>query len=403
MTTSPLAGVRVIDLAGEALAMAGRVLADLGADVVLVEPPGVSPARRVPPVVNTRSGATVSPHFLFMAAGKKSVTADITRTGGYDLVRRLLQTADVILLTDDDEALRTHQLDVPTLQAINERLIVTSLTPFGRSGPRRRWKGSDLVAWASSGGLGTIGEPDRGPVAPGGNLAYAAGSLNAVAGTVLALRARQSVGRGQLVDISLQEAVLSVTGESGPYYRLEALSAVTPGRVGRRRGAASGMFPAKDGFVEILPFMPGQWDALAEWIRADLGVEEATMDVFRGSVMVRVPFAELIDGWVEELSSRYTKQDFLLEAQRRGIPTGAVNEPADLLVDPHLQAVDGWVHHDVPGVGTLPWPRPPLRFDDEPMGAGPVPLPGQHNDEIYRGELGLSDGELAALRVSGCI
>ncbi len=338
-----------------------------------------------------------------MAAGKKSVTADITRPAGYDLARRLLQTADVVLLTDDDETLRTHHLDVPTLHVINERLIVTSLTPFGRSGPRRRWKGSDLVAWASSGGLGTIGEPDRGPVAPGGDLAYAAGSLNAVAGTVLALRARQNIGRGQLVDISLQEAVLSVTGESGPYYRLEALSAVAAGRVGRRRGGASGMFPAKDGFVELLPFMPGQWDSLAEWIRADLGIEEATMDVFRGSVMVRVPFAELIDGWVEQLSSSYTKQEFLIEAQRRGIPTGAVNEPADLLVDPQLQAIDGWVHHDVAGFGPLPWPRPPLRFDGEAMGVGRVPTPASTTTRSTGGELGLSDGELAALRHAGSI
>jgi benzylsuccinate CoA-transferase BbsE subunit len=403
VTVSLLRGLRVVDLGGEALAFAGRILADLGAEVLLVEPPDGGTVRRVPPVVKTASGELVSPHFLYMAAGKRSVTADVTRPGGYELVRRLIETADVVMVTDDDETLRRRHLDLPTLHSLNERLIITSLTPFGRTGPRRRWKGSDLVAWASSGGLGHIGDPDRPPLAPGGRLAYAAGSLNAAAGTVLALRARSRLGRGQLVDISLQEAVLSVTAESGPYFQLEALATVATRRVGSRRGAAQGMFPTEDGLVELLPFMPGQWDALAQWIRDDLGIEEVTMDVFRGSVMTRAPFAELIDGWVEQLSRRYSKQGFLLEAQRRGIPCGAVNEPADLLANPQLDAVDGWVYHDYPGLGTLRWPRPPLRFDGEPMGTGTVPSLGSDNDDLYRREFGLSDDQLAALRVEGCI
>jgi formyl-CoA transferase len=237
-------------------------------------------------------------------------------------------------------------------------------------------------------------------VAPGGNLAYAAGALNAVAGTVLALRARSQIGHGQLVDISLQEAVLSVTMESGPFFPLEGAA---QRRVGHRRAAAQGLFPTMDGLVELLPFMPGQWDALAEWIRAELSIEEVTMDTFRGPVSARAPFTQLIDGWVEQLTTRYTKQQFLVEAQRRGIPSGAVNEPTDLLTDPHLLAVDGWVDGEYPGVGPLRWPQPPLRLDGVPMGTGAVPTPGRDNDEIYRQELGRDDRELAALRVEGSI
>jgi formyl-CoA transferase len=227
-----------------------------------------------------------------------------------------------------------------------------------------------------------------------------AGSLNAVAGTVLALKARRRLGHGQLVDISLQEAVLSVTMESGPFFPLEG---GTPRRVGPRRSAAQGLFPTSDGLVELLPFMPGQWDALAEWISEDLGIEEARMDTFRGSVLARVPFAALIDGWVEQLAARYTKQGFLIEAQRRGIPCGAVNEPADLLDDPHLTAVNGWVDGDHPATGPLRWPRPPLRVDDMPMGTGAVPAAGQHNQAIFAGELRLADEELRSLRVEGII
>jgi len=403
MTLKLLQGLRVVDLAGERLAFAGRILADLGAEVVLVEPPGGGLARRVPPLVRAPAGGLVSPHFLATAAGKRSVTADVTRPEGADLVQRLLATADVVLVTDDDETLAGRGFDPPTLQAAHEWLVITSLTPFGRSGPRRRWRGSDLVAWASSGGLGAIGDIDRGPVAPGGRLADAAGSLNAVAGTVLALRARARLGHGQVVDVSMQEAVLSVTGESGPYFALENPGAPANRRVGRRRAAAQGMYRAKDGMVELLPFMPGQWDALAAWIRDDLGIEEVTMDVFRGSPMVRAPFAELIDGWVEQLVARYAKQDFLVEAQRRAIPCGAVSEPGDLLADPHLDAVEGWVTAEVPGIGSLRFPRPPLRVDGVPMGAGAVPALGEGNDYFWGGVLGTSESELTVLAVEGVI
>ncbi len=400
MTLSLLGGLRVLDLSGEPLAAAGRILADLGAEVVLVEPPGGSPARRVPPLVLTSGGDEISPHFLYTAAGKGSITLDLASGAGYGVLCRLLPRFDVVLVTDDAETLRAAGLDYRTLRAINSRLIFTSLTPFGASGPRRRWRGSDLVAWASSGALASIGDPDRRPVAPGGDLAYQAGSLNAVAGTVLALRARGRLGHGQMVDISLQEAVLSVTMESGPFFPLEG---GIQRRVGARRAPAQGLFRTQDGLVELVPFMPGQWDALAVWIRDELGIEEATIETFRGSSTVRIPFAELIDSWVEQLAARYTKQAFLIEAQRRAIPCGAVNEPADLLADPHLQAIDGWVEGEYPGVGPLRWPRPPLRVDSVPMGTGPVPRLGQDNDRVYRRELGLNDEELAALGVEGAI
>jgi crotonobetainyl-CoA:carnitine CoA-transferase CaiB-like acyl-CoA transferase len=400
VTFAPLAGIRVLDLAGEPLARAGRVLADLGADVVLVEPPGGSPCRRVPPLVATASGLEVSPFFVATAAGKRSITLDVRIPRGYDLFGRLAAAADVVLLSDDPDVLRARRLDHASLRAINHQLVYTSLTPFGLTGPRRRWAGSDLVAWAASGALVGIGDPDRRPVGPGGRLAYAAGSLNAVAGTVIALLARRRGGGGQAVDISLQEAVLSVTMETGPLFTIEGGSQA---RVGPRRATASGLFATKDGLVELDPYMPGQWDSLATWISDELGIEAATLDAFRGSKSVRVPFTELIDGWVEELAGRYGKQEFFLEAQRRGIPCGPVNEPADLLSDPHLAAVGAWVPTEYPGVGPIAQPRAPLRVGSEPLGAGAVPSVGQHNEEIYRGELGLTDADLAAIRSHGCI
>jgi benzylsuccinate CoA-transferase BbsE subunit len=394
MTVRPLAGVRVLDVAGEPLASAGRILADLGADVVLVEPPGGSPARRVPPLLRTASGEEVSPHFAYTAAGKRSIILDVDSPSGYELLCRLVGGVDVVLVSDLPETLRLRKLDYLSLRSINDRIILTSLTPFGTIGPQRRWRGSDLVAWASSGALASIGDADRGPVAPGGRLAYAAGSLNAVAGTVLALQARERTGRGQMVDISLQEAVLSVTMENGPLYTLEGGSQA---RVGHRRGPAQGRFTAKDGFVEVDAYMPGQWDAMAQWIKEELGIEEATMETFRGSRSSRIPFQEMLNAWVDQLTARYLKQEFFVEAQRRLIPSGPVNEPSDLLTDPQLEAVDGWVQSDYPGLGPLRQPRAPLRFGSEPLQTGPVPRLGQHDNEVYRDDLGLTAAEVASL------
>ncbi len=402
-TFAPYRGLRVVDLSDDLLALAGFVLSGFGAEVILVEPPGGGVARQVAPLAALPDGGTVSAHFLSTAAGKRSVTAALDRPEGAALVRALIDRADVVLCSADDDTLRRFGLAPAELMAANPRLIVTSLTPFGRTGPLSRWRGSDLVAWAASGALTPIGDPDRRPLAPGGSIAAAAGSLDAVAGTLLAVAARALTGRGQLVDISLQEAVLGITGESGPTFSLEDLTGVGARRVGRRRGAAAGMFPTTDGWVELLPFMPGQWDALAEWIKEELGIEEATMDVFRGSVGVRVPYAELLDGWVEQLTSRYAKQDFLLEAQRRAIPTGAVNEPVDLLDDPQLAAVNAWSEAEVPGVGPLKWPRLPLRFDNQVLDTGPVPAVGEANDDVWGGLLGLAVDERERLAAAGCL
>lgn len=400
MTARFLTGVRVLDMGGEAAARAGRMLADLGAEVILVEPPGGSPGRTVPPLLPVPGGGTASPHFLYTSAGKRSVTLAARLPAGRLLLDRLISTADVVLAGDDTAALRDLGLTYGAVRAVNERTVLVAITAFGLSGPRRRWRSSDLVAWASSGGLPSIGDPDRPPVAPGGGLAHAAAALNAVAGAVIALRAQRRHGPGQMVDISMQEAVLSVTMESGPFYPLEGARS---GRQGARRGAASGHFSTSDGLVELLPFMPGQWDALAEWIRDEVGIEEATMDVFRGSPMVRAPYAEVIDAWVQELTGRYTKQEFFVEAQRRGIPCGPVNEPTDLLSDPHLETTGGWIEGSLPGGAPMRWPQPPLRLDREAMPVGPVPGIGQHNEAVYRDLLGLEPTELADLQSHGVI
>ncbi|MFI5054355.1 MAG: CoA transferase, partial [Acidimicrobiia bacterium] len=288
-----LDNLRVLDLSGPALAYAGRMFADLGADVILVEPPGGTALRSHAPLVRIDAGSAVSAHFAFMAAGKRSIAVDTAIGPGRAVLDRLVAVSDVALVPDDIDEQRAQGLDPTRLRALNERLVVTSVTGFGNSGPRRHWRSADLIGWATSGAMYGIGNPDRPPVAPGGGLAHAAGALNAALGTMLALRARQRSGNGQAVDISLQEAVMSVAMEAGPLYALEGQPQA---RSGPRRLGAHGMFPVKDGNVELVAFLPTQWDAMAQWISDELGIEEATSDAFRGP-SARFEFRELIESW----------------------------------------------------------------------------------------------------------
>ncbi|MFI5053403.1 MAG: CoA transferase, partial [Acidimicrobiia bacterium] len=149
-------------------------------------------------------------------------------------------------------------------------------------------------------------------------------------------------------------------------------------------------------------FLPTQWDAMAQWISDELGIEEATSDAFRGP-SARFEFRELIESWTFDLASRYTKQEFFVEAQRRRIPCGPINTAADVVVDPQLAAVDAWVDVAHPDVGQVQLPRGPVRFDGVATPVGAVPAIGEHTEDILRSLLGFADPEIAALLADGVV
>jgi len=402
-----LGDVRVVDIAGEPAAYTGRMLADLGAEVVLVEPPRDSPARRTPPLVAGRSGEPVSAHFCYTAAGKRSVTIDLTAARGRELFHSLVHASDVLVTSAAVGEMEVLGLGYDDLHATHPRLVFTSVTPYGLTGPRRRWRGDDLLGWASSGAMPSIGDPDRAPLAPGGGLAHMTAALNAAMGTMAALMARDvggddGVGGGQLVDISVQEATMSVAMEVSPMVVLEG--GFDQRRTGKRKEAGPiGHYATSDGAVSIVAFMPEHWRALAEWVREETGVEEITSDEFAGTPIARMHYAELLDTWIEGLTTRYTKRAFFEEAQRRGITVGPVNSASDVLDDAHLHATGGWSEYESPDVATLRVPTPPLHLDGRTASVGNVPHLGEHNHEVFVGLLGLTDDDLLALRAAGVI
>jgi crotonobetainyl-CoA:carnitine CoA-transferase CaiB-like acyl-CoA transferase len=356
--TGPLAGLRVVDLAGPSAAYATKLLADLGAEVVMVEPPGGSFLRRLPPFEGD-----ASLWFAYFGANKRSVVLNLASAADVDRCTRLIAGADVVVDTNAPGHLERFGLSADAMRAAHPGLIWVSVTPFGRTGPHRDWVGSDLVAWAMSGCLHTTGFPGSPPVIPGGPalLACHLASLNAAAGAMLALRSRRRTGRGQMVEVSIQESCLAVSPEVGAVVFLDDLRPRVRG--GNRRSAIRpwGLYPARDGWVGLVALQPAHWSALATWIVEATGNEAAGDPAFN-DVLTRIGASEAVDIWTEELTTRFDKAHLFVEGQRRGIPVTPVNTAADLSNDPHLAAVGYWETVDDPTLGKLRVPGAPYRF-----------------------------------------
>lgn len=387
----PLAGVRVVELAGllggagptGGSGLAGgygtMLLAGLGAEVTLVEPPAGNPLRHLPPHAPGVDAPESGLWFASFATGKRSVVIDVDSPDGRDQLRRLLASADIVVEDAGVDHYEALGLGRAALEAESPGLVWVSVTPFGLTGPKRGWKGSNLVAWAASGVLYTLGFPDRPPVLPGGpvQLAHHLASLDAAIAALLALRARRGHGRGQLVDISVAEACQWIAAETGsPLYLDDQVHRPRPGN---RRPLTSpfGLYPCADGFVSFLVLQPAHWKAMSQWMHEVTG-NEAVLDPVFEDIRVRYEAMEAIGEWTEDLTRQLTKLQIFEEGQRRGIPVTPVNTVADLRADPHLKATRFWREETHPALGPILGPREPFRTAPEMWRLTRAPLLGEH-------------------------
>ena len=399
-----LQGYRVLDLSDETGSYGAKLLADLGADVIKVEPPEGSGSRHVQPFLKGRAGPERSIHHLYTNTSKRSITLRLEHPDGAELFRSLVRTADVVYETYPPQHLDRLGLGWEELRRLNPSLVLTSLTPYGQTGPYRDWKAANLTLWAMSGALYQCGDPDRAPLVPGGQFSRIYGSTNAAYGTLAALMSRGASGEGQWVDVSIHESLMGVSSEVGLAVYLD--DNVHRERMGSRRQGYAPVFhsPTEDGAVYLLALKPDHWDRLAEWVHEKTGIEEVLDPMFKGPSTVRFPYVELVEHFCSELTKQYKSQEFFEEADRRGITVGPVNTTADLMRDPHLAARSFWLDVDHPESGVLPYAGPPYRHSETPATIRrPAPLLGQHNDEVYRGELGFTGKRMQALRRAGVI
>lgn len=399
MSTGPWSGIRVLDMTGLAGAYGTRVWAALGAEVICVEPPGGNPVRQMPPMAPDCDGPEAGLWWAYYGASKRSVVLDpANNDSDATALVRLIASADVVL----DDALPAVQENYPWLAArggegwgvasILERfphLTWVSITPFGMTGPRRGWRSTNLTGWASCGLASTVGFPHGPPLAPAGEIQVLmhATSLQAVIGSMLSLRSRTleqrrgGPGRGQSIDLSLQDVGIWLSPETGVPLFLDDL--VPRPRAGNRRPVTSpmGMYPATDGFVAIIAIQPVHWNAVAQWVH-DVTGNEGILDEIFVDIVMRREALEAVDAWVEEVTTQFTKQELFLEGQRRRIPITPVNTVGDLRTDPHLDAVGWWRSEDHPVLGTYSVPGSPFTTAGDWWAWDRAPLLGEHTDEV---------------------
>ncbi len=383
---SALSGCHVLDLTDEKGMLCSRLLADMGAGVIRVEKSGGGSAKRLVFELNN--------------LGKRAITLNLEVKPGQELFRRLVKTADIVVESYQPGFLEALGLDYTELSGINPRLIMASITNFGQHGPYRDYKSCDMVASALGGQMYVCGEPQLPPLKPFGNQAYYSACLLAAIGILLALWNRHTSGRGQYIDISIQECVAASLDHVLVRYFYE-------GVVAQRQGSlywnnAFRIFPCRDGYILLSLFQ--QWETLVEWLN-DEGMAE---DLTDKKWLDREKRLEQLDHVIEVLE-RWTKSHAVAELVEKGqlmrFPWGEVSSIPRLMASPQLKERGFFVEVEHPESGKkYKLPGAPCKLSRSLWQVGShVPAPGEHNMEIYRGELGLSEKDIEALIKGGVI
>jgi crotonobetainyl-CoA:carnitine CoA-transferase CaiB-like acyl-CoA transferase len=393
-----LPGYRVLDLSSSMGAFCGKLLRDLGMEVIKVEPPAGDITRREAPFAKGHTPhCEGSLRFAYLNAGKRGITLNIANERGRKLLLDLVARSDIVLEDFEPGYLSTHDLGYEVLLEQNRKLILISVTGFGQDGPYAEFATPDIVGNAMGGLLYISGDPQMTPCNPPETQSYYYASLFASYGAMLALWQRETRGIGAWVDASIQASMA--------LHEHVAFNYSAEGRVMKRAGsqhqhnAPANLFQCKNGWIALFvtqnhwPILLKVWDdhdpALDDpkWINSNL----------------RRQNADYINAQVTLFTSRFLKEDLAELMQENGIPGLPVNSPSDFMKDPHIQARGFFAEVTHPRLGTFAQPGSPFMIDGQRGAPMPAPLLGQHNQDVFCSELGLSAKELAALVAEGVI
>lgn len=364
----PLTGLTVIELAEDpAGEYVGRLLAEMGARVIKLEPPGGAPSRAVGPFAKGQVGPDASLNFWFYNSNKASVTLDLGAPDGAAPLMALLGRADIFISTLQPKALKAAGLDLDALSAAFPSLIVLSVTAFGLTGPWADYRSSDLIALAAGGPLNSCGYDDHSipPIRPGGNQGYHSAASFAHIGVMLALLDRQKTGLGQVLDVSMHEACAVNVELANPYWFYPRVQVK---RQTCRHAQPSPTQPAlfrcaDDRFVYFVLIVaePKAWEALVRWLDTRGMAAQLTEPEF-SDVAYRQANFDQIQELVECFFLVHGSDEMYKEGQAAGLPIGVLNAPEDLFGDEHLVARGFFVDVAHEGLGKVPYPGAAYRF-----------------------------------------
>ncbi|MCP5068385.1 MAG: CoA transferase [bacterium] len=321
----PLSGLRVVDLADEKGELCGRLLADLGAEVIRLEPPGGAISRELPPF--TPDGRT-SLYFAVRNAGKRGGVVDLETEAGKERLHGLLAQADLLIESTLPGTLERLGLAADALRERHPGLIVTSITDFGQDGPYAAYQGTNMVGVAMGGMLHRAGIAEKPPVMIPGNLAYDVAGIAGALGSLLAFWKRLQTGVGQQIDVSAMDATVGIADWSLPNYSLNP-------NLGHRAGTGIyTLYRCADGFIRMIILVPRHWRALKEWIGNPEEIADPKYDQF----IQRLIELDKIVPVLERFFADKMKTEVAVEAQRRGIPATPLLRPDEVLENEHTRA-----------------------------------------------------------------
>jgi crotonobetainyl-CoA:carnitine CoA-transferase CaiB-like acyl-CoA transferase len=391
----PLAGVRVLEV-GHQIAgpYCARLLADQGADVIKVERPGTGDvSRSMGPFVGEDAHPEKSLTYLYLNYNKRSVTLDLRSPQGRELFMALARDCDVLVENFEPRVMRSFGLDHAVLSRENPRLVYTSISNFGQTGPRSGWRGNDLIDYAASGMMSISGTADRPPLKHGYHQAGYVGGLAGVVPTMAALLMRDMTGEGQHVDVAISEALTSTLVLTVPYYTYM-------GETQTRRTAVGDSFanctPARDGWVIAHSPRSDQWSDFCNLVQAP-ALDDARFSTAEG----RLQHAEELDALLGAALQARDRFELFQEANARKVLFGVVQTPQDLGLCAQLGARGFF--HDVahPVAGTLRYPGQTFHASESGFSLRRrPPLLGEHTEEVL-GSIGCTASDVAALRRAG--
>jgi len=394
-----LSGIRVLDLADNAVAYASRLLADLGAEVIRIESP-----RR-----NASQDGIASCAHAFWNANKKAITLDLNCAEGRRLFGELLVKSDVVIETFAPGTLAAWGIGYETMKDRNPGIVLVSVTPYGQTGPCAKFRATDLTLLAAGGLLSLGGYPENGPVAVAGEQGYLASAIFGAVAALKALLEREGTNHGQWLDVSGQECIAFALEDAIPEWYLNGSIRQRTGDQAREAG--TGVYPCQDGYVSMVAGRLGTAKAfktLVQWIAesgtpgGDALLDERWQDFkFRQSPDGIARFAEIF----ARFCAARSKQELYREGQARQIAIAPVNTVADIVEDQQLRA-NGFFQtlHDDALDRDVTVPGPPYRLARTPATLrSAAPTSRRHNRAVFVDELGLSEGDLGALVSAGVV
>jgi len=401
--SGPLSSLKIVEL-GEMVSAAycTKLFADLGAETIKIESPGTGDrARTRGPFPGHTPHPEKSGLFLYLNTNKKGVTLDVAKPEGFEIFERLIADADILIHNFVPAEMERTGLSYDRISAKNRRLVMTSIAPFGLSGPNRDYRAQEINLWCAGGACVLNGagleHPELPPLKTAGHQAGYQGGVHAAVATIAAALAAMRDGTGQHVEVSVQESIaaqLEMTFEFWPYMKMIAT------RLGQKPIQPVATMQCKDGYIYLCCIEEHQWRNFVEIMG---NPEWANEDIFNNRLARGLNWDALkvlLEDWVGQQSVL----DLYRKAQAKRVPFAPVSTMGDLLNSEHLQVRGFFAEIAQPAAGKHKYPGAPVKFARTPWEIRmPAPTLGQHNEEIFGGKLGLSKERIAELKSGGVV